>query len=639
MLAGLDEQQREAVTSPANPLAVLAPAGSGTTRVLTRRIAHRIATGEAEASHVLAVTFTRKAAVELRDRLRQLGLRDGITTGTFHALALALLRDHARDHGGRPPRVLDRKGPLLRELADKPTPSFRTLADVANEIAWSKSHQIPPALYREKAARRRPVIGADAFVELYRRYEVAKRERGYLDFDDLLLEAAQLLERDASFAASQRWRFRHLFVDEFQDVNPLQFRVLQAWRGDRYDLFVVGDPQQAIYGWNGADPSFLTEIRRHFPPIEVIQLVRNYRSSAQILSAASSVLRGAGQAPVDVEADRADGDTPGLLRHDNEIDEAAAIAAAIRRSVGPGQPWSAHAVLARTHAQLDVVREQLERAEVPCVVRGDAALVDEPSARAALAVMENDHRPLVAALDDLEATIDADDPDPALLALSARAREALTEDPALTARELVAAIRADAYRGDAVTAPNAVTLATFHAAKGLEWPVVHLAGLEEGFVPLGRARTQAARDEEARLLYVAMTRAERNLFLHWSASRRLPRGTVERQPSPLLGHLPEARPPEPVDHVPQLEASRARLAMRSPAGNDVVYNALLDWRERTAKRARTEPAAVLPDRILRAIADGHPTTEAALGEIPGVGPLRASRLGQELLDVLAQKTE
>ena len=287
LLEGLDDAQRAAVTSTAQPLVVLAPAGSGKTRVLTRRIAHRVATGAADPRHVLALTFTRKAAGELDDRLRRLGLRGDVTTGTFHAVAWGTLRTRWADQGRAPLALLDRKGRLLTELAPStPGKDKRTVAaDLATEIEWAKARMVTPDAYVEAVARarRKPSLKPEVVAEVYAAYETRKRRGGLVDFDDLLALVARALEEDESFASAQRWRFRHLFVDELQDVNPLQFRLLEAWRGDRYDVTAVGDPQQAIYGWNGADAGFLLDIHRWWPPAEVIELDRSYRSTPEIL--------------------------------------------------------------------------------------------------------------------------------------------------------------------------------------------------------------------------------------------------------------------------------------------------------------------------------------------------------------------
>ncbi|MDQ2650941.1 MAG: ATP-dependent helicase, partial [Actinomycetota bacterium] len=379
LLEGLDDAQRSAVTSTAMPLVVLAPAGSGKTRVLTRRIAHQVATDAADPRHVLALTFTRKAAAELGERLGRLGLRGDVTTGTFHSVAWAVLRTRWADQRRTAPALLDRKARVLREVSTRAGDGPRVeLGELATEIEWAKARMITPDTYPAAAAAagRRLAGRADLVAERYAAYETHKQRAGLVDFDDLLGLCARALEEDPAFAAAQRWRFRHLFVDELQDVNALQFRLLEAWRGDRYDVTAVGDPHQAIYGWNGADAGFLLDIRRHWPPAEVIQLVRSYRASPQILHAAASVLTQGRQVPTMVEATRPDGPAPSVRSHPDDRAEAIAVARAVRRAHVPGRPWASQAVLVRTHAQIVVLAEALREAGIPHRVRGGASFLE-----------------------------------------------------------------------------------------------------------------------------------------------------------------------------------------------------------------------------------------------------------------------
>ncbi|MFP5376806.1 MAG: ATP-dependent helicase, partial [Acidimicrobiia bacterium] len=338
LLDGLDPAQHRAVVCEAQPLCILAPAGSGKTRVLTRRIAHRVATGQAEAARVLTLTFTRKAAGELRARLGALGVREPIAAGTFHAVAYAQLRRRWADRGERPPVLLERKARLLAPLLPRARAGAGARAtvqpaDLAAEVEWAKARLVPPSRYEAEveAAGRRPPLPPATMAALYERYEHDKRRKGLVDFDDLLMLCALALEGDREFAAAQRWRFRHLFVDEFQDVNPVQFRLLQGWLGDRRDLCVVGDPDQAIYSWNGADPTLLTDFGRHFPGAEVVRLDRNYRSTSQIVAVGRAVLPPGGEGVADVTAVRGDGPLPVVRHFDTDVDEARGVARALRR--------------------------------------------------------------------------------------------------------------------------------------------------------------------------------------------------------------------------------------------------------------------------------------------------------------------
>jgi DNA helicase-2/ATP-dependent DNA helicase PcrA len=672
LLAGLDDAQRAAVTSTAMPLVVLAPAGSGKTRVLTRRIAYRIATGEADPRHVLALTFTRKAAGELDERLHRLGLRGDTTSGTFHSIAFGTLRTRWADEGRTPLALLDRKARVLGEVAPTVVGKDRraVAGELATEIEWAKARMVAPEGYVDAAAaaRRRLPLRAEVVAEVYAAYEQRKRRGRLVDFEDLLVLVTRALEEDPTFAAAQRWRYRHLFVDELQDVNPLQFRLLEAWRGSGYDVTAVGDPQQAIYGWNGADATFLLDIHRWWPPAEVIELTRSYRSSPQILDGAAAVLRAARQAARDVGAVRADGPPPRLAGHPDDRSEALAIARAVRRARAPGRPWGEQAILVRTNGQTHLITEALRGAGIPHRVRGTAAFLERPEIRRALHVLRQADVPLGTALADLEQQlqlqddlIDLDGDDEA----DARRSEQADEGHAAMATllrmghdylRLDALGRADTFvswliatvqaEGDAAgPARDAVDVATFHAAKGLEWATVHLAGAEEGYVPIAHARTAAARAEEARLLYVAMTRAQHELRITWAGQRTFGGKVVERRRSPLLDPLvaasaayeaAQADPPAPpvADWPDELAHQRAVIL----AGRDTEaaeLDALRAWRAAAARAARIEPEAVLPDHVLVRVAAARPRDIDELGSVRGVGTILAKRFGDDILDALA----
>ena len=663
LLHDLDDAQRRAVTSPARPLAILAPAGSGKTRVLTRRIAWRVESGDADASHVLALTFTRRAAGELRERLAALGLRHGVAAGTFHGVAFAQLRSRWADEGRTPPTLLARKGKVLGSVvAGTPV----NVSQLAGEIEWAKARLVGPDGFAEAAAaaRRRTPAPAERIAELYRTYEEEKRRARMVDFDDLLRLCSHMLETDTRFAAAQRWRFQHLFVDEFQDVNPLQLRLLDAWRGSSYDLCVVGDPHQAIYGWNGADAGFLEGFQRLYPPSEVVALGGNYRSTPQVLDAAAEVLRVAGVADRPVRAARHDGPEVRIERHPTDRDEAIAVARAIRDRRGPRAAWSSQAVLVRTHAQIGLITEALRASGVPHRVRGGDTLLERREVRNALDLLRRARGPLAACLPDVEAlaadaavplvdpAVAADDMpvDPSLaveaaaaadMALVVRlAQDHLRLDPGASAIGFVSWLIATLQSEGADEHRDAVTIATFHAAKGLEWPIVHLAGLEDGLVPITYARNQAQRGEEARLLYVAMTRAEDELRCTWAALRTFGGKPAERRLTPWLEGLVTRQRERPAEPTGPPADWRTRLAEQRSLLADAVQpvsptlNALHVWREEHARAARVEPAALIDDRLLEIIAERRPESHDELVSIPGMGPLLAARVGDGLLAAL-----
>lgn len=631
-LAGLDDDQRRAATSSASPLAVVAPAGSGKTRVLTARVAHRIAIGEIEPAHILCVTFTRKAAGELTGRLRRIGVRDRIEAGTFHAVAWRQLRDRWSAQGRAEPQLLDRMRPFLRDQLDITAPAV--LAELSSEISWARARMLRPDDYPDaaRAARRRTRQPAAEVAERFRQYEAAKARRHVVDFDDLLAACASAIEGDPGFAAAQRWRFRHLFVDEFQDVNPLQFRLLEAWRGDRWDVFVVGDSHQSIYGWNGADAGLLDELGRRWPAIETIRLDRTHRSTPQITAAAASVIAAAGLPDRHPSSSGAPGPPARIVEHEDELAEVRAIARAIRRRRGGHLPWKAFAVLARTNERISELDRGLAALGVPTHMRRQSPLLDDPGVRRVLHRLRDDERPLLTALGRLI----GDDPDPAVELLAEAAEAQRTKDDGMTGRAFVGWAYANLSDDD--HEPDAVTISTIHAAKGLEWPVVHVAGCEDGSIPIGSARRREARAEEARLLYVAITRAEQEVTLHWARARTA-RGVRRPQVrSPFLEGFEDrvalVTDPPTSAGVPQLAALRARLD--PPEVTDPLLAALRAWRTARARAARTEPATVVPDEVLEAIASRRPRTRPEIDALAGLGAARRNRFADELLAVVAR---
>ncbi len=688
LIAGLNDRQLEAVTTSGGPIVVLAGAGSGKTRVLTRRIAYRVADGQTEPARVLALTFTRKAAGELRSRLRLSGLRGDVVAGTFHGVALNQLRQRWAERNVAPPAMLDRKARFVAQLLGRQ--KGVELLDVVGEIEWARARLVAPEHYAGAAelAGRTPPMPAEQFAELMVRFQQEKRRRRVVDFDDLLALAIRDLHEDPDYAAAVRWRHRHLYVDEFQDVNPLQFELLRAWRGDSDDVFIVGDPNQAIYGWNGADPNLLVNFSKREPNAKVIRLVDNYRSTPQVLTLATAALEGkAGQ----LIPHQPDGLVPTLRTYSNDVSEAAGIAQQIKEAKHADTLWGHQAVLVRTNAQLVLVEQALNDVGVPAKVRGGRGPLSSPEVRAELRALGRQGIDLRRALLELDQSIAADserdevrakDPEnddsieeleaadqrPApsrrggkpgtvnvneverrqnLGALSRLVHEYLAMDSHPTGPGLLAWI-ATLQASEVDTDADAVELATFHGAKGLEWSVVHVAGLEKGYMPISYAKTGAQLAEERRLLYVAITRARKELHLSWAAERTFGVNARKRQPSVQLDGLQSAiehlrRGYKPVDWKAQVGKSRAALpkvgrassAEQNPV-DDPVFDAMRAWRLNKARAADVPAYVILNDKTLRAIAKRQPTTKAQLAGMPGIGPAKLERFGTEILDLLKQ---
>ncbi|MGI8662032.1 MAG: UvrD-helicase domain-containing protein [Acidimicrobiales bacterium] len=641
LLDGLNEEQRVAVTTEAAPLCILAGAGSGKTRVLTRRVAHRAATGSLDPRRVLVLTFTRAAASELVGRLRRLGLRDSLTAGTFHAVAYGQLRRRYAERRVAPPGLLERKIAFVARQLPKGA-GVRAI-DVATEIEWAKARVIGPSSYAAEAtrARRAPAPNVEVVAEAYARYETAKRKAAVVDFDDLLWLAIHAIEHDRDTAATVRWQHQHLFVDEFQDVNPLQFRLLQAWLGQRDDLCVVGDPNQAIYAWNGADPSLLTGFVDHFPGASVVALASNHRSTPQVLTLANRVLDAGGLAGVRLTPTRQEGPDPVVVSSATGDEEAAAIAASLRGHHDHNVAWSHQAVLVRTNALAVVLADTLRGAGIPVRLRAQTPFLELPAIKQAMASLRR--RGFLEGLAELGER-SSDEPDEERIALGELMRlasEYSAEDPLPSPLGFTGWL-ATATADDAQQSRDAVVVATFHAAKGLEWPVVHLAALEDGLVPHTRARTPEALDEERRLLYVAITRAERVLRLSWALTRSFGDKDVRRRPSPFLAELApvlaamaigasqvdgRARAVDAVDFVRAVRSSANATALAPLAV------ALAGWRDRRARASGMTPSGVLDDSSLEEISTQRPVDEHGLAAI--VGPVRAPRLARELLPIIA----
>jgi DNA helicase-2/ATP-dependent DNA helicase PcrA len=583
LMRGLTATQQRAVTADEAPLCVLAAAGSGKTTVLARRVARRVLDGSARPEHTLVVTFTRKASQELRERLRRLAVPAGISAGTFHALAFAQLRRHWVDRELRPPVVIDDPTRLVRSLVgSRVSVKPARLAALVGELHWAQVSMLAPEAYAPTAlaAGRDSVSGIShqAVAEIYAAYGAEKKRRNVLDLDDLVTRCASLLEEDLVAAAAQRWRIRHVFVDEFQDVNHAQWRLLTAWLGDRRDLFVVGDPRQAIYAWNGADPTLLDRLPELLPGTVVLRLDDNHRSTPQVVNAASAVL---GADPS--QASRPDGCSPVVDGFDDDDAEAVAVTRWLRRAHRPGRPWSHLAVLARTNSRLDPVARALEHAGIPYRMGGAA----KESARARQALAELRRAPktrhLRSALAELvvnqQCERDAESPETSTpggdeqdhglpRALAQLADEHALEFPDATVGEFLDWVAAGGDGAMELEAVDGVELSTFHRAKGLEWPAVAVIGLEDGMVPIAYATTPEAVAEERRLLYVALTRAEDELWCSWARVRRAGDRSWRCDPSPLLDAVEKAsRDPGPPD-AEQLSCRIASLRTMLPTPAD-----------------------------------------------------------------------
>ncbi len=677
VLAGLDEEQRRAVTAPAGPVCILAGAGTGKTRAITHRIAYRVLTGDIAARHVLAVTFTTRAAGELRDRLARLGAR-GVQARTFHAAALRQVRYFApRLLDGRPaPDLLESKAPLLTVAAARVgLPTDRVaVRDLATEIEWAKANLVEPADYPAavaKAGRETPHDPA-RIADLFVAYEQAKRDRGVIDFEDILRAAVWALEEHPDVAAEVRARYRHFVVDEFQDVNPLQHRLLRAWLGGRDDLTVVGDASQTIYSFTGATSAYLRDFARDFPDAVVVRLVRDYRSTPQVVELANAVIAQArgpeARLRLALRGQRPPGPAPELRIFPDEPSEAEGVAARCAQLVADGLPPREIAVLFRTNAQSRAYEEALARAGVPTVVADGERFFDRAEVRQAMVALRAAARtgtvsgPLPEAVAEALAAVGwrRDQPPPggaarerweALAALVTLAEELAAGHHDGTGPDLEWFCAELARRAADQHPPtvDGVTLASLHSAKGLEWDAVFLVGLVEGTLPISYARTDEAVEEERRLLYVGITRARQFLWLSYGQART-PGGRA-RRPCRFLPQLAgdnhgaaatrTSRRPLATCRIcggPLTSGAQRKLGRCDTCPSDrdeELYERLREWRRLEAE-ARGVPAyVVFTDATLAALAERRPTTDAELAAIGGIGPRKLARYGAAVRALVA----
>lgn len=691
MLAGLDPEQRSAVTAPAGPVCILAGAGTGKTRAITSRIAHRALSGQISPRHVLAVTFTARAAAEMRHRLTLLGAQ-GVQARTFHAAALRQVRYFApRLLAGRAmPELLDSKVRLVTLAAARVgLRADRAAArDLAGEIEWAKSSLVEPADYVVSAARalrdtpHEPAKVADVFTA----YEQLKRSNGVIDFEDMLRAAVWGIEEHPDVGEQVRGQYRHFVVDEYQDVNPLQQRLLDAWLGGRDDLTVVGDASQTIYSFTGATSAYLVDFPRRHRNATVVRLVRDYRSTPQVVGLANAVISQArgteARLRLELSGQRPPGPEPDLRIFTDEPAEANAVAARCRALIDAGTPAKEIAVLFRVNAQSEAYEKALTEASVPYVVQGAERFFERAEVRQAMVALRAATRsipgetPLPAAVvEALTAVGWSPDAPPAggaarerWEALSALVQlseeyaaspevvpigEAASVERQVTLSDFTEELARRAAQQHVPTV-DGVTLASLHSAKGLEWDAVFLIGLAEGTLPTTYAKTVEQVEEERRLLYVGITRAREWLWLSYAAARS-PGGRA-RRPSRFLPQLDRSGGTERAagGTGPARRADRRRTQIVScrvcgatllagpdrklgrcptcPSDiDDELHERLREWRQRVAAAQKVPAYVVFTDATLIALAERRPGRSEELIAIAGIGPRKLGLYGDSVL--------
>jgi DNA helicase-2/ATP-dependent DNA helicase PcrA len=621
---GLNPEQAEAVRAVRGPVCILAGAGSGKTTTITRRIAFQVESGAFAAGEILAVTFTDKAAGEMRGRLARLGAT-GVRARTFHAAALAQLRHLAAEE---PPRILPSKAIMLRQIGNSlPKPyKFRPAGDLATEIEWAKNRRLGPDEYAGALGDHVPPIPADLMARVFREYERRKAREGAMDFEDLLEATIRMFAADEWALERFQQRYRAFTVDEYQDVNLLQQTLLETWVGDRDDLCVVGDDYQSIYSFTGASPRYLLEMPRKWPRVKVVRLEQNFRSTPEVLTLANRLVPKLGGAEKTLRPVREGGPAPVVAPFVDRGSETKFLVERIRALHEAGVPYEEMAVLYRVNFRSEDYEDALGAARIPFQVR-DGAFLTRIAARRLLSTLRRSKSVDVAdevlraakrdgynerppeGLGDQETTRQND-----LARLVRLAREYEPEHGEYTVAGWVAHVeRRFASDGEG----HGVHLLTLHRAKGLEFEAVFLPRLEEGELPGKRSKTDEAIAEERRLLYVGLTRAKRHLYLTWTTGGRT-------SPSRFVEELGGCLVPHPL-----------RQTKRPPeSAHDPVFQALKAWRLERARRDGVPAYVIFHDTTLQEIAEASPSSLAQLAGISGVGPAKLDRYGAEVLVTL-----
>lgn len=652
LLEALDPDQRAVATQVAGPLAVLAGAGTGKTRAITYRIAYGAAVGAFDPSNVLAVTFTQRAAFEMRHRLAQLGVPKA-QARTFHSAALRQLRHFWPTVVGGPlPDVIPHKASLVAASAARLgiTIDRTSVRDIAAEVEWAKVSMIDAAHYASRVARLRRDVpaGLDAgdMARLLDVYEDAKNERGVIDFEDILIYLCGMLQERTDVASIVRKQYRSFVVDEFQDVNLLQARLLDLWLGGRHDVCVVGDVAQTIYSFTGASPDYLTGFGRKHPGARIVELTRDYRSTPQIVSLANDVLARSTQreGTVRLSSQRDGGAQVTYRTYDDDRAEAEGVAASIADLIAGGMAPHSIAVLMRTNGQSQAFEEALGARGIPVAVAGGKPFFARDDVRTAIsrlraaAAAATDDGSVGEIVRDVLSGVGWAPEAPSGQAGSERwsnmnaivgwADDSEAETLAAFVAELDERV---AYQVEPDKA--GVELATIHAAKGLEWDAVFLVGVAEGLLPISYAKTAAAREEERRLLYVAVTRARDLLTLSWARSRGAD-GRGKRKRSRLLDGI---WPEEVGVGAPKKKARASTRALNQAFEEEAspqaieLFGRLKAWRLEVSRQAGVPPFAVFTDQTLRDIAQAMPKNTTQLRVIRGIGDVKVQRFAAPVL--------
>ena len=680
-LKDLNGAQIAAVKDESRRLCIIAGAGSGKTKVLSERIAYRIRSDLVPAPRVLAITFTRSAARELKRRIAGNSGGETVECFTFHAFALSLLKRDSTDNAKSLPKLMEYKAAHLKRAISKLEGSSKTalvdnesLYEVLRQIEWAMAKDLSPEEYlkspeaSDHAAKAFSSLNQKArqnldhtqLAAIFDAYLLHKRRARIMDLDDLIPMATELLATDSKAKEVFQWLYREIYVDEFQDINPAQMKLLKHLVGPKSAICVVGDPRQAIYGWNGSDPSLIFDFEKQFPGGKSLGLTKNYRSTPEILHLANRINLGRASKLDPIESTRTQGESPKVLQFENDDDEVEGVVQEIIGLIHQGIRPGSIAVLARTNSQLIDFERKIRALEIPCVVLGGSKSNTGAEVKYVLdALEEQDPEMSISRVcDEIEAItssgFESDSsplmpPDHFDLRYYKRKLGALLDQSIEIKRQNQAAtlkdLREEALDPESQGLSNAgVTLCSFHKAKGLEWNCVFVVGVEEGTIPHYLAETDQELQEEARLLYVAFTRARDRLTVTMANTRKRGSFLVNRDPSRYLATSDFVTNAKAVGgsqiggRNPKDEAiSKSRSLLNGTARSDSqIYSSLAKWRKERARINGISEKAIFSDGCLHKIAVVRPKTSPDLIVLCRGYEVQAELFSDVLLELLTK---
>lgn len=654
ILAQLDPQQQQAAQYLSGPVCIRAGAGSGKTRTITHRIAYGIARGDYPPNSVLAVTFTAKAATEMRYRLHQLGA-DKVTVNTFHAEALKQIRYYwPTAVGGNLPKIIEYKASLIATALHqlKLANDKNTVRDISAELEWAAVNMIEAENYPKQASQRTlpPGIEKDKMVQIIQTYRQIKQQRNGIDFEDILLICAGMILERPDIAAQIRQKYQYIIVDEYQDLSPLQFFLLDQWLGENQNICVVGDASQTIYSFAGASPKYLLQFAQKWPKTRSFKLENNYRSTPEIVALANQIIsadQSTAENAITLKSQKPSGKSISIKEYQTDQEETQQVAEHIKTILLAGEKAKNIAILYRTNMQAIPLEQALTALGIPFNVKGDKPFFQHTEILKTINSLRRKQK-IQPNTDIIEAVTDAiieqgwrqnpsEKLSKSLLEKQQNLNELLNiakeqEEKLLNLLEFLEYLD-KLMKFEHSPATDKITLCSAHTAKGLEWKIVYLIGASEGLIPFVRAKTEEEKREERRLAYVIVTRAQEELHISYAIRRE--QGGKKRKISQFFQQCKhQDKVAQPIKNVYIRKKARKKILENSTIQEQKLFETLVQWRLKLAQKNNKPAYTILSDLSLAEIAQQRPQNTEQLLRIRGVGAVKSHKYGSAILAIV-----